>query len=55
MQTVFNLGKWVGLFCRININIQKNTTATGIAQKSYKALFPLCSLKKKDIIEINKI
>ena len=25
----------------------KNTVATGIAQKSYKALFPLWSLKKK--------
>ena len=29
--------------------------ATGIAQKSYKALFPLLSLKKKRYTEINKL
>ena len=29
--------------------------ATGIAQKSYKALFPLWSLKKKRYTEINKL
>ena len=28
---------------------------TGIAQKSYKALFPLWSLKKKRYTEINKL
>ena len=26
--------------------------ATGIAQKSYKAMFPLWSLKKKDILKL---
>ena len=30
----------------------KNTMATGIAQKSCKALFPLWSLKKKDILKL---
>ena len=29
--------------------------ATGMEQKSYKALFPLWSLRKKRCIEINKI
>ena len=29
-----------------------NTMATGIAQKSYKALFPFWSLKKKDILKL---
>ena len=28
--------------------------ATGIAQKSYNALFPLRSLKKKDILKLTK-
>ena len=28
---------------------------TGIAQKSYKALFPLWSVNKKDILKINKL
>ena len=32
-----------------------NTMETGIAQKSYKALFPLWSLKKKRYTEINKL
>ena len=31
----------------------KNTMMTEIAQKSYKDLFPLWSLKKKGYIEIN--
>ena len=26
--------------------------ATGIAQKGYKALFPLWSLKKKDVLKL---
>ena len=30
----------------------KNTMATGIAQKSYKALFPLWFPKKKDILKL---
>ena len=30
----------------------KNIMATGIAQESYKALFPLWSLKKKDILKL---
>ena len=30
----------------------KNIMATAIAQKSYKALFPLWSLKKKDILKL---
>ena len=30
----------------------KNTMATGIAQKSYKALFLLWSLKKNDILKL---
>ena len=32
----------------------KNTMTTGITQKSYQALFPLCSLKKKDILKLIK-
>ena len=30
----------------------KNTMATDISQKSYKALFPLWSLKKNDILKL---
>ena len=60
------IGRFVGLFRRHVRKIQKkislqskylyiNTMATGIAQKSYKALFPLWSLKKKRYVEINKL
>ena len=34
--------------------MQKNTMATGIVQKSHKALFLLWSLKKKDILKLIK-
>ena len=59
-----SLGRQVGLFRRhIKQNTKKftlqskykyikNTMATGIAQKSYKALFLLWSLKKKDILKL---
>ena len=34
--------------------MQKNTMATGIAQKNHKALFLLWSHKKKDILKLIK-
>ena len=33
----------------------KKSMATGIAQKSYMALFPLWSLRKNDILKMKKI
>ena len=59
------VGRQVGLFRRhVRKNTKKkftlqskykyikNTMATGIAQKSYKALFLLWSLKKKGILKL---